>query len=132
MAAERCEKCGGERVRRSAAPWRHALRVILSSHKRCCLDCGTKWHVLEDSLSPSGPPVSPHEVMLLASLIAVVAVVFLDNGGLNPLRALKQVVRSHYDEKYGAESKTRLWEDWGWLYFGRRGAQTDYSGHSKE
>ena len=69
--------------------------------------------------------------MLLASLLAIVAVVILDSGGASPIAAVKRLVRSHYDEKYGAEAKQRLWADWGWLYFGNRDAQKDYIDHSK-
>lgn len=130
MAAERCGKCDSDKVRRSGKPWRHALRVILASQKRFCLDCGAKWHVSEDPLASSSTHVSTNEVMLLASLAAIVAAALLESGG-NPIGAAKRLVRSYYDDKYDDKAKERLKEDWGWLYGGQGEMQKDYQDHSK-
>lgn len=130
MEAARCPKCAGTRVRRASSAWRHALRAAIGSSKRYCRDCGEKWHQTGVHIETSGRPVSETDIILLASVFALLFIAvtnFLRDKSFD----MQGLVRSYYDEKYGAESQQRLWSDWGWLYGSRDQAQQDYLDHPK-
>jgi hypothetical protein len=108
------------------------FRMLVFSPKRYCFACRRKWQV-KTWVSRLGDWLARPTVLVVGLCLAVgLVLAIVTSMDFDPVRWAKTFVRSRYDQKYGKDSKNRLWLDLGALYGSHGAASDDYINHKKK
>lgn len=119
-----CPGCGGGRTERYGSAFARGLRWLAGKRAKWrCQDCGARFRVGREHLYTR---VSVLGALLV--LFTVGALEFVSGAGTFGEYVKRNVIGA-YRSVYGSEHRSKLKEDWTWLYGDSRSARKEYRRH---
>ena len=120
----RCPNCGNIRSSRHGPAIERAWRWVSGRPtKRRCVSCGQHF-----TGARAGTPL---RLLFFAGGLSLVTCLFmaLVSKAPPPIAVVKEGIVKHYQGAYGQVNKSKIWEDWGWIYSTKKKAREDYFGN---